>query len=563
MNPPPQIPVISALRLPRYAPFLLCWNPRDHVIFAGRFARFHDNAGMMEPFRRLLAAFAVLLCVSTLATAQDAPPRDSEHKQASETSSGPGVLALLPADAVTQHTLDLGDRKLAYTATAGTLNLFDQSGKRSAAVFYTSYVAKDGDKDQTSDPSKGRAANRPLTFVFNGGPGAASAFLHLGLVGPKILDFGPTERDGANARLIDNPQSWLAFTDLVLIDPIGTGWSRTAKADDAKNFYGVKQDAQSIAKSIALYLAHSGRAASSIYLLGESYGGLRAAKVAGALSDEQGVVVSGIVMLSPLIDGPLTFGANRYALGAALQLPSLAAAELERRNAFSVKDVRAAEQFALTDYLTTLAGPPPSGAAAQTFYSRVAEMTGLPVDVIKKSRGFVRDAYVKHLRGSDGAIVSRYDVTLAAPDPYPESDAAHGDDPVLDGFVRAYGGAFVNYARNDLGFKTEMTYALLADGVNGKWDWGKGGRAQASASDDIRQLLATEPSFRLMIAHGYSDLVTPYASNKYVVDHLPDSLAGRVTFKVYRGGHMLYTRAASRAAFTADAKAFYAGQAKD
>jgi carboxypeptidase C (cathepsin A) len=506
---------------------------------------------MMKPFRRLLAALAVLLCISAIAAAEDAP-RDSEHKQASETSGGPGVLALLPADAVTQHTLDLGDRKVNYTATAGTLNLFDQSGKRSAAVFYTSYVAKDDAKPKTS---------RPLTFVFNGGPGAASAFLNLGLVGPKILDFGPSERDGANAKLIDNPHSWLGFTDLVLIDPIGTGWSRTAKPDDAKNFYGVKQDAQAIAKTIALYLAHSGRTSSPIYLLGESYGGLRSAKVAGALSDEQGVVVSGIVMLSPLIDGALTFGANRYALGAALQLPSLAAAELERRNAFSTKDVHAAEQFALTDYLTTLAGPPPSGAAAQTFYNRVAEMTGLPVDVIAKSRGFVRDAYIKHLRGSEGDVVSHYDVTLAAPDPYPESDAARGDDPVLDGFVRAYGGAFVNYARNDLGFKTEMTYELLADGVNGKWDWGKGGRLQANASDDIRQLLATEPSFRLMIAQGYSDLVVPYASNKYIVDHLPEKLAGRVTFKVYRGGHMLYTHTASREAFTADAKAFYASQA--
>ena len=149
-------------------------------------------------------------------------------------------------------------------------------------------------------------------------------------------------------------------------------------------------------------------------------------------------------------------------------------------------------------------------------------------------------------------------VTLAAPDPYPESDAARGDDPVLDGFVRAYGGAFANYARNELGFKTEMTYELLADGVNGKWDWGKGGRMTVNADDDIRQLLATDPAFRLFIAHGYSDLVTPYAASKYIVEHLPRTLAGRVTFKVYRGGHMLYTRADSRAAFTADARAFYA-----
>lgn len=479
---------------------------------------------------------------STSAQHQDASHQDSPHTKGDR---GGGVLDLLPADAVSDHTLDLDGRKLAYTATAGTLNLYDQNGQRSAAVFYTSYVAKD------------RNADRPITFVFNGGPGAASAFLNLGLVGPRRLDFGPTERDGANAKLVDNPQSWLAFTDLVLIDPIGTGWSRTAKADDAKKFYGVRQDAQSIAKAIALYLSHRGRTGSPTYLFGESYGGFRAAKVATALSDEQGIIVSGIVMLSPLLDGALTFGGNRLALGAALQLPSLAAAELERRNAFSLKDQQAAEHFALTDYLTMLAGPAPTGPNADAFYQHVADITGLPLDVIRKRRGFIRDAYVKHLRGGEHALVSHYDVTLAAPDPSPESDSAHSGDPVLDGFVRAYGGAFASYARNELGFKTEMTYTLLADGVNGRWDWGSGGRAMANVTDDLRQLLAVNPAFRVMIAGGYSDLVTPYAASKYVVDHLPDTLTDRVSFKVYRGGHMLYTHAPSRNAFTADAKTFY------
>jgi carboxypeptidase C (cathepsin A) len=512
----------------------------------------------MSAMKNILRSCAIVLALIALpapASAQDAShSARSQHQDDSRARSEPaaGVLALLPADAVSDHTLAVDGRELAYTATAGTLNLYDQSGQRSAAIFYTSYIARNPD----------RPADRPITFVFNGGPGAGSAFLHLGLVGPRRLDFGPTERDGANAKLVDNPQSWLAFTDLVLIDPIGTGWSRTAKADDARNFYGVRQDAQSIAKAIALYLSHQKRTGAPKYLLGESYGGFRAAKVASALSDEQGIVVSGIVMLSPLLDGALTFGGNRLALGAALQLPSLAAAELERRNAFSLKDQQAAEHFALTDYLTTLAGPAPTGPNADAFYQRVADITGLPLDVIRKRRGFIRDAYVKHLRSNDHALVSRYDVTLAAPDPTPGSDGARSDDPVLDGFVRAYGGAFANYARNELGFKTEMTYMLLADGVNGRWDWGHGGRAAATVTDDLRQLLAIDPTFRVMIANGYSDLVTPYAGSKYVVDHLPETLADRVTFKVYRGGHMLYTHAPSRNAFTADAKAFYAQRAE-
>ena len=239
----------------------------------------------------------------------------------------------------------------------------------------------------------------------------------------------------------DNPYTWLAFTDLVMIDPVGTGWSRPAKADGGGPFYGVRGDAQALAKVIALYVAKNGRGSAPKYLLGESYGGFRAAKVAQALRQEQGVAISGVVMLSPLIEGSLTFGGSRSPLAAALQLPSLAAAELESKGTFSKPALGEAERFALSAYLTTLAGPAPKGEAASNFYARVAQMTGLPVDIVAKSRGFIRDAYVKHLRSREGKIVSRYDATFAVADPFPEQDTARGPDPLLDGLTRAYGGA--------------------------------------------------------------------------------------------------------------------------
>ncbi|MGC1466793.1 MAG: carboxypeptidase [Pseudolabrys sp.] len=488
--------------------------------------------------------FVLVLGVATPVLAQQS--RDGGHGGGQKADSSSGVLSLLPPDSVTEHTIDGRGHKLAYTATAGTLNLYKQSGERSAAIFYTAYVLKGA-----------RAANRPLTFVFNGGPGAASAYLHLGLVGPKLLDFGPDARNAGNAQLRDNPDTWLAFTDLVLIDPVGTGWSRAANQNDLGSFLGVRADAQVLAKTIALYLTHSGRSASPKYLLGESYGGLRAAKVARAAQDEQGVVINGIVMLSPLLEGSFQFGNRAFALGAALQLPSLAAAELERKHAFTPAALADAEHFAMTDYLTTLAGPEPQGAAAQAFYARVAQMTGLPVDLVTRSRGFIHDLYVKNLRGSERNIVSPYDVTFAAPDPFPESTSHSGDDPILDGLTRAYGGAFADYARNELGFKTEMTYSLLASDVTRKWDW-HGGRASVSASEDLRELLALNPAFKLMVAHGYSDLVTPYSDSRYVLDHLPRiGPPGRVELKLYRGGHMLYLDPKSRAAFTTDARAFY------
>ena len=493
----------------------------------------------------LRLALAAVVAGAVSAAAQETPkaPAHPPANQVAQAENGKGVLRLLPADSITEHSIDTPRGKLTYTATAGTLAFYNQSGEQSAAVFYTAYVAKGG------------AANRPLTFVFNGGPGAASAFLHLGLVGPRILDLGPEGRDAATAQLRDNPDTWLAFTDLVLIDPIGTGWSRTVKPDDAKHFWNVRSDAESFAKAIALYVAKNNRTASPKYLFGESYGGFRAAKVARALQRDQGIVVSGIVMLSPMLQGWLTFGDDESALRAALQLPSLAAAELERKNTFTPAALAAAEKFAMTEYLTTMAGAPPQGEAGKSFYQRVAQLTGLPLDVVTQVRGFVANDFIKNLRG-DGKIVSRYDATFAVDDPYPELRAAHGPDPILDGVSRAYGGAMAAYARNELGFKTEMTYALLAPQVTSGWDW-DGGRLQASAEDDLRTLLAFSPSFRLLIAHGYSDMITPYGMTRYVLDHLPPEAAGRAQLKLYRGGHMLYIDARSRKAFSADTAAFY------
>src|SRR5262249_5975414 len=192
--------------------------------------------------------------------------------------------------------------------------------------------------------------------------------------------------------------------------------------------------------------------------------------------------------------------------------------------------------------------------AGRAFYARVAEMTGLPEEVVTRSRGFIRDAYVKHLRSGEGKIVSRYDATYAAHDPYPEQETARGPDPLLDGVTRAYGGAFATYARDELGFKTEMTYVLLANDVAGKWDWNEGGgRGNVSVSDDLRTLLSTIRSFRLLIAHGYADLVTPYAVSRYELDHLPQiGEPGRAELKLYRGGHMFYLDDASRRAFSAE-----------
>ena len=275
------------------------------------------------------------------------PERAAQAKPADDAPHGPGVLRLLPADAVSDKEITLGGRKIAYTATAGTLSLFDQSGEKSAAVFYTAYVAKDAD-----------AARRPLTFVFNGGPGAASAYLNLGLAGPRIVDFGPDGRDGAAAKLVDNPDSWLAFTDLVMIDPIGTGWSRTAKPDDAKASTACAATPIFFAKVIALYVAKNSRSASPKYLLGESYGGFRAAKVARALQQRPGHRrhrhrhgVAAARSVVPVGQLAISRSAPRC------NSRRWSATELERTKKFTPEALAEAERFAMNEYLTDARRP--------------------------------------------------------------------------------------------------------------------------------------------------------------------------------------------------------------
>ncbi|MGV3549557.1 S10 family peptidase [Rhizobium sp.] len=486
-----------------------------------------------------LALFVLFGIASGLLPAASQPAREAAATQA----VAPGILDLLPADSVTDKVLKTAEGDIPYQATAGTLELRGQDGKVSAKIFYTAYVAN-------------RGRNRPLTFAFNGGPGAASAYLHMGLAGPRIVDFGPDRDNGATATLKDNPDSWLRFTDLVFIDPVGTGWSRPA--GNGGEFYGVQQDADSIAKAIALYIQRNNRPDAAKYLLGESYGGFRAAKVATALKERQGILVSGVVMVSPLIQSRLIFGATDYPLGAALQFPSIAAAELERKGVFDAKAIAEAERFAMTDYLVALAGAPLRGEAASAFYDKVARLTGVDRQAVERTRGFVGDRLTKT---ADGSIASPYDAGYTVPDAHPESPAGRSDDAVLDGYTRAYGSFFASYAANELNYRCEMTYSLLSTDVNRRWDWKEGrdgSRADASAADDIRELLATIPSFRLMVMHGYSDILTPYGASRYVLDHLPVALAdGRTELTVYRGGHMFYTRMDSLKAASSDAKAFY------
>ena len=507
-----------------------------------------------SPAIALLAAVLALLAGLLPAAAQPAEHRAS---QAQTPSPAPSTETPLPADVVTTHSVKLAGGELAYTATAGALQLSNEKGERTAEIFFVAYT-KNG----------AAPGSRPLTFAFNGGPGAGSAYLHVGAIGPRVLDYGAgREPPFTSGRIIDNPDTWLDETDLVFIDPVGTGYSRSklTPEETRKDFWGVKQDLDSLGQIMRLALAHLERFASPVYLAGESYGGFRAARLPRQLGAQQGIVVHGATLISPVLDMSLIGRDPLNPMPWALRLPSYAAVALEAEGKLSPANLKDAEHYALGDYITTLVSPPADTAAADRFYATVAGMIGLPEPLVARWHGKVPlGVFVKELRHGDDAVVSRYDGTVAAADPYPSWYLGGDGDPILAGINAPLTSGFVAYVRDELKFKTDRNYLLLNYEVGRRWDWHTGGgddSDHASAGDDLREGLALDPRLRVLIAHGMTDLQTPYLTSRYVLEQLPPAVTrDRVTLKLYPGGHMMYLRPASRAALHADSRAVYGAE---
>jgi carboxypeptidase C (cathepsin A) len=455
-----------------------------------------------------------------------------------------------PADSITHHHFTVGEQSVAFTATAATLGLNNDKGERQAGIFYVAYT-RDG-----AIPDR-----RPITFVFNGGPGASSAYLHLGALGPRILPFGSAgQMPDAAAKLVDNPDHWLDLTDLVFVDPVGTGYSR-AIGEAGKRFWGVTEDLDSFATFIDRYLTTAGRRASPKYLAGESYGGFRAARLPEVLAEDHNIAVAGVFLVSPVLEFSLISGDDLALLPDVLRLPSYAAVRLEQTGTLSPAALAEVERFAMGRYLTALAATPRDEAALQAIYPELAHFTGVPEAVLARRDGRVPlGLFVKEARRSDGLLISRYDGSATAPDPYPASNRTHGD-ALFAGLRAVVANAMTGYLSESLGVRTDLPYRLSNNQVVRQWNWrsGLGGReGYAGAADSLREVLAANRAFRVAIAHGMTDLVTPYMTSRYVIEHLPAALTdGRVTLSLHPGGHMMYLRAASRAGLHEDAAKLY------
>jgi carboxypeptidase C (cathepsin A) len=452
----------------------------------------------------------------------------------------------LPPDSTTKQTLVLPGRTLAFTATAGSIRLFDDKGEPQADIAYTAYRL-DG-----VDP-----VSRPVTFLFNGGPGAASAFLQFGAAGPwRLAIDGDAAVASASPDLQPNAETWLDFTDLVFIDPVGTGYSRfVASGEDArKRFFSIDGDVNSIAVTIRRWLEKYDRLLSPKFIAGESYGGIRGPKIVRELQVQQGVGVRGLVLISPVLDFRERSGSSL--LQYAASLPTMAAVARAAKGAVTAADMADVEHYAQGDFLADLVKGQADAEATTRLADRVAALTDIDQAVSRRLAGrFDASEFRREFDRRDGKVTGRYDASVMGFDPYPDSSFSHFGDPSGEPLVAPLTSAAVDFTTRKLNWRPDGSYQLLNGAVERGWDFGSGLNPVESISQ-LRQILALDPKLKLLVGHGLFDLAAPYFGSKMLLDQLPAyGSRERVKLVVYPGGHMFYSRDAARAAFRAEAQA--------
>jgi carboxypeptidase C (cathepsin A) len=451
-----------------------------------------------------------------------------------------------PADAHTSQSVEVDGHTVKYTVTVGTLPVRDEKGTVTGQVVFTAYTV----------PGK----NRPVTFALNGGPGASSVYLNFGAIGPKRVNFGVV---GANpsdpAVLHDNPGTWIGFTDLVFIDPVGTGYSRALVPEDkaTKLFYSTDSDITYLSRVIYDWLVKNGRMESRKYLVGESYGGFRGPRITEYLQTQLGVAMNGVVLLSPYLDAAASDNENVSPLPWMLTLPSIAAAHLERENQLTPEAMAPIIAYTRNEYATALMKGRTDPAATDAMIQKVTELTGLDPVFVKRSGGRLEtQAYLREVYRSEGKLGSRYDSNVTAWDPFPYAPHQVGGDPILNGIIAPTTTAMVNFVTQTVGWKFDGRYNALSYDVNKAWH--EDDDANQGSVDQLREAVANDPNLRVLIAHGWDDLSCPFMASVLIVDQMPEmGDPTRVQVKEYPGGHMFYARPSSQASLLQDVKTLY------
>ncbi len=477
-----------------------------------------------------------------------------------------GELPIPPeTSSVTSHEWKGGGQTIRYTATAGNLLLRDEQGKANASIFYVAYT-QDGVE----------ARNRPVTFFYNGGPGAASLWLHMGSFGPvRVITESPEATGPAPFQWVPNQYSLLDKSDLVFIDAPLCGFSRAVGKGTAKDFAGTDQDIHAFEKFIVKYITVNQRWGSPKFLFGESYGTTRSAGLVDALQND-GIEFNGVTLLSSILNY------NRrnpgYDLEEVAYFPSYAAIAYHYKKVKATGSleefVEQARQFARGPYLTALAqGDRLPATEMNDVAAKVAAFTGLPVEYVKESKLRISATrFRKELLREDDRTLGRYDARFRGWDPDSAGENP-GYDPSDTGISGIYVGAFHDYIQRELKYMSAEPYYLQGPGINQAWDFkhrpgaapggaGGGGRGEQTAPDvalDLADAIRKNPRLRVFSANGWFDLATPFFGTEYDLSHmmLPDALKGNVEFGYYPAGHMVYLNVDALKQMKGDMDRFY------
>ncbi|MCP4662456.1 MAG: peptidase S10 [bacterium] len=492
-----------------------------------------------------LIAFVALTFPAAPIAAADEPAAAAAEKPAAEET-----------ESITHHTLTLDGKQIAYTATAGTLLLKDDEGKAEASVFYVAYA-----RDGVDDP-----ADRPVTFSFNGGPGAAALWVQMGAFGPKKVladDEGmPLAPPG---KLVDNPYSILDLSDLVFIDPIGTGFSRAVPGEDPEPFYSFEGDIESVGAFIRLWTTRNGRWSSPKFIAGESYGTTRGAGLVDHLQERYGMYLNGILLISPALNWQDQIFAVGNDLPNLIFLPTYTATawyhgklpeELQGDLEATLDEV---EAFALGEYASALLqGDRLAPEKRHEIALRLARYTGLSVDYVERSNlRIVIWRFVKELLRAEGKTVGRIDSRFTGWDRDSAGEVTEFD-PSLSGVAIGYVTLVNDYLRRTLGYESDLVYEALSLEVNGAWSFQPFEGRYLNVAETLRGAMTRNPELRVLFACGYYDLATPYFDCDHTVAHLglPEALRDHVGITYYESGHMMYIRKADHAKFKEDVARF-------
>lgn len=500
----------------------------------------------------------ILLSCLSVSIASDEAPKQVDTSKEKCSSKDSNVKDMIQE---TSHSIMLKGSTVPYNARVGALTVKDGKEDPKAHIFYVSYTKSDVTN----------LSERPITFCFNGGPGSSSVWLHMGAFGPKRVVCDPTGMPVVPFKMVDNIYSLLDVTDLVFIDPVATGFSKPADGQEAKQFFGVQEDIDSVAEFIRTYVTKYGRWQSPKILAGESYGTTRAAGLASALQNKYYMSVDGVVLISSVLNWQTLDLSDQYTgndLPTILALPSFAAAARYHKKIPGTTKLddflKEVEDFAIGPYASALMkGDKLGQEERQGIIDKLSGYTGLSkqfIDCLNLRLDVM--SFMKHLLEGEKKIVGRFDVRAEGIDMFP-CDSQPSYDPSIERLSLAYTSLFNGYLKDELKWQSDSEYKILADVF--PWNFQPAINQFLNLAPSLRDVITKTMNTRVFVASGIYDLATPYFATEYTLDHmdLSSKLSGYVTSRCYMGGHMMYINENNLQKLKKDLTDFYAALNKD